>query len=530
MSKHSNYYNPDPDHTPDGYQDDSDLQSQVDEHPLWHRENVTLFSVCIDIGSAGTQVLFSEVRLKRQAVKLSTRYLVVSRQTLFQSPISLTPYINDTLINDRALGEIIDKAYADAQLKPDQIDTGVIILTGEALRRKNSERIARILSEKCGALVCAAAGHHMEAMLAAYGSGAAKISHDFNNKLLNIDVGGGTTKLSVIDKGKILSTAAFHVGGRLAVFNKKQELIRLDPAGKTHAVRAGVNWELGKIISSNEIKTVAQSMASDLNTVLTNSPKPKELLNLYLTDPITNMEKIDGVIFSGGVSEFFYGHEKKDYQDLGFHLGKALRERIDSGELPWTLIEESEGIRSTALGGSEFTAQLSGNTSYISNPERLLPRRNIQVIQPDFNFTENFSSTELVDAIQHKLNIFDIDNHREIVLAIYWTGNPDFSRVKKLAEAIQTALRQRISQGKPIYVILNADIALNLGAILREELGLINDILILDGLELRNFDYIDIGKLRHPSLTVPVTIKSLVFRDISEGPQRKEYIHHKQPS
>ena len=61
-------------------------------------------------------------------------------------------------------------AYRNAHLHPDDIDTGVVILTGEALRRENSERIARILSEKCGDLVCAAAGHHMEALLAAHGS------------------------------------------------------------------------------------------------------------------------------------------------------------------------------------------------------------------------------------------------------------------------------------------------------------------------------------------------------------------------
>jgi len=52
----------------------------------------------------------------------------------------------------------------------------VVILTGEALRRDNAERIAGILAERAGEFECATAGHHMEAMLAAYSSGAARVA------------------------------------------------------------------------------------------------------------------------------------------------------------------------------------------------------------------------------------------------------------------------------------------------------------------------------------------------------------------
>jgi len=527
MNKNMQHYHPDPDHTPDGYESVSSFHGLVDENPLWQRENVTLCSVCIDIGSAGTQVLFSRIRLKRQAVDLSTRYLVVSRETLFKSPISLTPYQRETLINDRALGAIIDQAYLSAKLHPDDIDTGAIILTGEALRRTNAERITRILSEKCGEFVCATAGHHMEAMLAAYGSGAAQSSHNHNNRLLNIDVGGGTTKLSVIEKGKILSTAAFHVGGRLIVVDEKHKIARLDPAGKTHAHRAGFNWQLNTQINDSALEIVAQSMADDLTAVLVQSSLSKDLLNFYLTDPITHLKNIDGVIFSGGVAEYFYNREKRDFCDLGLHLGKALRERVDSGVLPWPLLQESEGIRSTALGGSEFTAQLSGNTSYISDPDTLLPRRNIQVIHPEFDFTENFEVKDLTKAIKHQLHLFKVEiKDKDIVLAFHWTGTPEFSRIRTLAEGIRRATASRLDKGNSIYVILDADIAMNLGSILREEMKVLNDILILDGLELRNFEYVDLGRIRLPSLTVPVTIKSLIFRDVLDAFKRKERIHH----
>ena len=506
------HYHPDPDHTPDGHYVGPDFEGAIEDHPLWQRDNVTLSSVCIDIGSAGTQILFSRMHLQRQGVDLSSRYLVVLRETLYQSPISLTPYRSESHIDERALGTLIDEAYRTAGLHPNDIDTGVVILTGEALRRHNAERITRILSETCGELVCATAGHHMEAMLAAHGSGAVQAAYDRGERILNIDIGGGTTKLSVIDKGKVLSTAAIHIGARLLAVDNNKRIERLETAGQNHAARAGLTWDLGDVVTDADLDTVAESMADDLIAALID-PGP-DVMRLYLTDPISSLDGIDSVVFSGGVAEYFYDREDRDFGDLGQRLGKELRRRVESGDLPWNLLPDSQGIRSTALGGSEFTAQLSGNTGYISNPETLLPRRNIQVVRPDFDFKGTFDAKQLARAIERHLEMFDADStDADIVLAFHWEGSPEFERIETLAEGIRQALANRVSRGKPIYVILDADIALNLGVILREDFGIENDVMVIDGLELWDFDYVDLGRIRMPSHTVPVTIKSLVFRD-----------------
>lgn len=219
---------------------DADLS--LEDNPLWHQDNVSLVSVGMDIGSSGTQIIFSRLNLRRLGEDLSSRYVVVSRETLFQSQVTLTPYQNDERIDDAALGGIIDQAYAAARLHPGDIDTGVVILTGEALRRQNAQAIANILAQEGGDLVCATAGHHMEAMLAAYGSGAAQVSHETRNRILNIDIGGGTTKLAVVDRGTVVATAALHIGGRLQVVDDELRIIRLDPAGQYHANEAGFAW------------------------------------------------------------------------------------------------------------------------------------------------------------------------------------------------------------------------------------------------------------------------------------------------
>src|SRR4051812_8069741 len=169
-----------------------DADERLEDNPLWIQDHVTLNTVGIDIGSAGTQIIFFPLKLLRLGEDLSSRYYVVSRETLFQSPVALTPYSSEERIDEAKLGAIIDDAYAVAKIHPDDIDTGVVILTGEALRRENSQAIAGVLAEQGGEFVTATAGHHMEAMLAAYGSGAPRGSGDEGERILNIYIGGGT--------------------------------------------------------------------------------------------------------------------------------------------------------------------------------------------------------------------------------------------------------------------------------------------------------------------------------------------------
>src|SRR5215212_4138877 len=212
----------DADHDHDHFDVDPD---DLENNPIWIQDHVTLKSVGIDIGSSGTQVIFSKINLRRLGEDLSSRYFVVSRETLFQSAVLLTPYQSE---------ERIDDAYGAANIHPDDVDTGVVILTGEALRRENAQGIAGILAEQGGEFVCATAGHHMESMLAAYGSGAARVSHDEGKRVLNIDIGGGTTKLALVEGGKVTATAAVHIGGRLQVVDETQKIVRLEPAGQHH--------------------------------------------------------------------------------------------------------------------------------------------------------------------------------------------------------------------------------------------------------------------------------------------------------
>ncbi|MFL6566624.1 MAG: ethanolamine ammonia-lyase reactivating factor EutA, partial [Burkholderiales bacterium] len=90
----------DSDHDHDHDHDHDELQGGAPEaNPLWVHDNIALTSVGIDIGSAGTQVIFSRLHMRRLGEDLQSRYFVVNRETLYQSPVALTPYLDENRID-----------------------------------------------------------------------------------------------------------------------------------------------------------------------------------------------------------------------------------------------------------------------------------------------------------------------------------------------------------------------------------------------------------------------------------------------
>jgi ethanolamine utilization protein EutA len=253
-------------------------------------------------------------------------------------------------------------------------------------------------------------------------------------------------------------------------------------------------------------------MADALVTALTEDPPPAAVAGLWLTEPVGLVGGLAGAMVSGGVGEYVYAREQRDYGDLGRHLGEAIRARFDAGRFPFPLLPAGECMRATALGASEYSVQLSGNTVYVSSPRDLLPRKNLQVIKPDLTLGDTIDSSAVALAIRGHFDKFDlVEGESEVALAFNWRGAPAHARLAGLAQGIVDALPRTLAAEKPLFVILDGDVAQTLGAILKNELGVASEVLAIDGVSLWDFDYIDLGRVRMPSFTVPVTIKSLVF-------------------
>lgn len=517
------------DHGDDADHDHDDIDpGPLEDNPIWQRDNVVLTSVGIDIGSAGTQVIFSNVHLQRIGESLASKYVIVDRKTVYESDVTFTPFLDETTIDGAALGTIIDEAYHQAKVRPSDIDAGVVILTGEALRRENASSIAEIIAEKGGDFVTATAGNHMEAMLAAYGSGAAKTSHKYEKRILNIDIGGGTTKLALCENGRVTWTGALHLGGRL-IATEANRVVRLDPAGRHLAASAGFDLKVGDNIEVNAMNKIAANMADHLVRALTLYPLPDETAHLFLTDLPPALLPLDGLIFSGGVGEYVNDRECRSFNDLGLPFGHAIKSLLAVGKFDAQMLPAAACIRATALGASEYSVQLSGQTSTITAPGKLLPRRNVQVLKPYVDLSTLPSPGQIAFEIEKHFASFDLDiAEQDVVIAFEYQLEPDYSYIRSLADGILQAMQPRIAGGHPLYVIIDGDIAQTLGGVIRDEFNVQNELLILDGLNLRDFDYIDLGKIRLPSFTVPVTVKSLLFAEDPNRPRTEERIHFRE--
>ena len=342
---------------------------------LAEEDEICILSVGVDIGSSTSHLAFSRIVLER----LDSRYVVTEREVFFESEIVLTPYSAEDTIDAAALGNFIERQYARAGVEPDEIDTGALILTGVAVRRSNARRIGELFARQAGKMVAVSAGDSLETKMAAYGSGAVARSIRDGSAVMNVDVGGGTSKIAICDGGRVVDVTALDVGARLICFDTDGRITKIEPAGHRFAAAIGLTLETGTRLSADNTKALAELMVDCLfDAMRGGSPSPgsSDLLRLA---PLSSRAPVQTLTFSGGVSEYIYRRQTHHFGDFGPWLADAICDRT---ERDGTTIEPpSECIRATVIGASQYATQLSGSTIYVT-PLEVLPIRNVPVIAP----------------------------------------------------------------------------------------------------------------------------------------------------
>lgn len=479
---------------------------------VWRADNVVLTTVGIDIGSSTSHLMFARLHMQRTARSLTSRFVVVDREIVWRSPILLTPYCADENIDATKLAEFITAGYHAAGIARSDVDAGAVILTGEALKRANARAIADIFSRDSGKFVCAAAGHNMECLLGAHGSGAVRLSKELNRTVLNVDIGGGTTKFAVVERGEIVSTTAIAVGARLLVTDQSGKIVRLEsPLGQV-ARSLGIELRIGQQLAPGDRDRIIACMLDVLIGIVNGRPANALTQDLLLTEPRLSAAdfRIDAIAFSGGVAEYLYGREDRDFGDLGRDLADGLRRALDDGGIRPELLDPGQGIRATVIGASQFSVQVSGNTIAVSHPE-MLPLRNLPVVMCDFalDTIEAPVAAETVRAALTRANVED--GASPFALAFSWRGAPTHPRIDALARGIASAVSRTFAAGLPLVLLVDGDIGMTLGRLLEREIEPGSIVIAIDGLALQEFDYVDIGSFIEPSDVIPVTIKSLLF-------------------
>jgi ethanolamine utilization protein EutA len=468
-------------------------------------DEIRLLSVGVDIGSSTSHLVFSRIVLER----LDSRYVVSEREVFYNSDILLTPYTDTNTIDAEALGAFIARAYKDAMITPEEIDTGALILTGVAVARSNARRIGEVFAREAGKLVAVSAGDSLETVLAAHGSGAVARSIRNGKAVMNVDVGGGTSKIAICVEGRVAAATAIDVGARLICLANDGAVSRVEPAGQRFAAALGLKLESGTQLAENALQQLAVRMADCLFDAMRGGAPVVEGHSLLRTKPLGWHGEIGTLMFSGGVSEYVYEREARGFGDLGSALAREIRARIAQFGAP--LAAPAEHIRATVIGAAQYATQVSGNTIFVS-PSSTLPLRSIPVVTPKFLFADAIDSTGVARAITDELTRLELTD--TVALFVSWHGSATFARLDAFCRGVAGGLRPTLGQDKPIILAGDGDVGGLLGIHLREELKVANPVVSIDGLELKEFDYIDIGAMLEGSGAVPVVIKSLVFPQV----------------
>jgi ethanolamine utilization protein EutA len=476
---------------------------------IWSQETIELKTVGIDIGSSTSHLLFAKVTLQRQAQGLSSRFVVIDRQVVWRSPIMLTPFLPDGTIDAHQLSHFIHDAYHAAGFKHSEIDSGAVILTGEAIKRKNARAIDELFSGESGKFVCATAGHKLESRLAAHGSGAVRLSKERGTCVLHVDVGGGTTKLALIDQGIILGVSAFAVGGRLLATDAQGAWTRVDESARLVIEELGLlaNPRALSIVATRRL--VAGRLASIAADCILGEPCNRLGESLKLTEDLVRAVAPTALTFSGGVSEYIFGHEQEEYGDIAKLLASELTSEL-SKRTALPLIDPGQRIRATVIGASQFTVQVSGKTIYLPKPD-ILPVHNVPVVHIGMNLSGDFDADAMAEAIRGTMKNMDLDPRSRMAIAFAWNGDPEHSRLMTAGRAIVAAVAPGGIRNDLLLLMIDGDIGKTFGQLLHHELSLPGDIISIDGVQLQELDFVDVGEPISPPGVVPVVIKSLLF-------------------
>ncbi|TGA99873.1 ethanolamine utilization protein [Sporolactobacillus shoreae] len=465
-----------------------------------------ILSVGIDIGTTTTQVIFSEFTVQNTASAfLVPKVQIVGKDIIYRSEIHFTPLVSREMIDLTKLKELIGKEYVRARIHKEDISTGAIIITGETARKENAEKVLNALSEFAGDFVVATAGADLEAVLAGFGSGAAAVSRAAFRKVINFDIGGGTTNASVFSEGELVDSFALDIGGRLIRFNKQGKVAYIsDKIGKIIDVLK-LNLQVGERPEFEDLNVLCMKFARIILKIASNEKLTREEEGLFIQHKNKNL-KAETFMFSGGVAEFIYSNDTiatladtAKFGDIGPLFGYSIRRIFkQSGD---QLLEPKEKIRATVVGAGTHSIKLSGST--ILFEEDILPIKNIPIVKV---FNGGSEDIDFMDqSIREKISLY---TDEDVAIAFRGPKSPRYLQIKKMAESIVSVFEDRAN---PIIIVVENDFAKALGQTIQDRVGNTKKVICIDNIKVDTGDYIDIGKPIEN--TVPVVIKTLIFKN-----------------
>lgn len=475
------------------------------------KDNNRILSVGIDIGTTTTSMIVSKLAVENTAmVYMAPNVELTSKQIIYRSPVYLTPLLNQETLDGEEIKRIIEKEYVSAGIRPEDVDSGAVIITGESALKENARLITDKLSEFAGDFVVATAGPELESIIAGRGAGAEAFSKTYGCVTANLDIGGGTTNISVFNCGDLVGQTCIDVGGRLIKYNKAREItyvsMRFNDVGKERNIQVipGMRVDDNKLaLAGDLLADVILDALHQEHYSFTRIATTKNSKKLTLAYPVQYIS------FSGGVADCFYGKEEDMYRydDLGPCIAKALREKLPSE--PYEVIEPKETIRATVVGAGIYTTEVSGST--ISYSDEIFPIKNLPVFKIGEKAEKALYECDTHIAREELGWFMGQSQNERIGICIKGKQKVSYEDIKNLSNALIEIDEMCLDKDVPMIILCENDMAKALGQVLKRYIKTTKCVLCLDKIKMGSGDYIDIGRPILNGIAVPIVIKTLIF-------------------
>ena len=292
--------------------------------------------------------------------------MIEDKEIIYKSPIVFTPLLDEVTIDFIKIKEIVSEALNLSKVEKSNISTGAVIITGETARKENASEVSKNLSEYLGDFVVATAGPKLESLLAGYGSGACDISKKLNRRVINLDIGGGTTNISIFNCGECEQTFALDIGGRLIKFDYEGKVIYISKRIEFLIEDMHINIKLGKRVELKDLEIICKKLSKSLLEVCCLKELCEDTKRLFISEEFEPF-KVDYISFSGGIGEYI-GQTNENMQlkdilkhnDIGPLLGACISKEFE--KYKEMLLSPKEKIRATVIGAGNHSLTISGST------------------------------------------------------------------------------------------------------------------------------------------------------------------------
>ncbi len=343
--------------------------------------------VGLDCGSTTTSAVVAAARLSQGAL---ARTEITAIEPVFRSPVIFTPFDGDQ-IDAARLERHLDEWLATAQVKPEEIFGGGALITGLAAQRTNALAITRLIESRLAdSLIATADNPCLESWLAFMGNCHALSRAHPTTRILNLDIGGGTTNLALGQNAQVTATGCLFVGARHFQFDAgTYRLTDVSPYAAALLEHLRIDRGVGETFAKTEIEAIVDFYVSlivaavegNADLLATEIAQRHIQVPLHLPCPLGDV----AITLSGGVGQLVYQHlggqgtgGATQFGDLGGELAERIVRAAAIATRMSTFRPEGLG-RATVYGLLRHSTEVSGSTLFLPHPERL-PLKNVPIV------------------------------------------------------------------------------------------------------------------------------------------------------